>query len=211
MGREAELEHLCDHMICGRQRPTIFALSGCGGVGKSALAIHAAHQIAGHFPDGQLYVDLHGAITDIEPLQPAEALRRFLCSLGLAETAVPASVEEAAARFRSMTNGKRVLVVLDNARDAEQVRPLIPGGVGCGVIMTCRRTVAPFGGVVHRDLDVLSEQEAGLLLSRLVGPERVEAEPGAVASVVRLCGGLPLALCIVAARLAARPAWSAPR
>jgi tetratricopeptide (TPR) repeat protein len=128
--------------------------------------------------------------------------------LGLAEAAVPASVEEAAARFRSMTSGRRVLVVLDNARDAGQVRLLIPGGLGCGVIITCRRTLAPVGGVVHRGLDVLSEQEAGLLLSRLVGPQRIEAEPEALAGVVRLCGGLPLALCIVAARLASRPAWS---
>ncbi|MEU8360646.1 BTAD domain-containing putative transcriptional regulator [Nonomuraea sp. NPDC048882] len=207
-GRATEVERLCDHMIGGTRQPAIFAISGVGGVGKSALAIHAAHQITSHFPDGQLYVDLHGARVDIESPPPDEVLKRFLRSLGLAEAAVPASVEEAAARFRSMTSDKRVLVVLDNARDAEQVRPLIPGGLGCGVIITSRRTLAPFSGVVHRGLDVLAEEEAGLLLSRLVGPERIEAEPEAAASVVRLCDGLPLALCIVAARLAARPAWS---
>ncbi|MEV0381597.1 BTAD domain-containing putative transcriptional regulator [Nonomuraea sp. NPDC050643] len=206
-GRAAETQHLCTRMTRGRQ-PAIFAITGLGGVGKSALAIHAAHQLTDHFPDGQLYVDLHGATTDIEPLPPVEVLRRFLRSLGLAESAVPASVEEAAARFRSLTSGKRILVVLDNAGDAEQVRPLIPGGLGCGVIITSRRTLAPFGGVLHRSLDVLCERDAALLLSRLVGPERIEAEAEAATEVVRLCGGLPLALCIVAARLAARPAWS---
>ncbi|MET7328288.1 BTAD domain-containing putative transcriptional regulator [Nonomuraea sp. NPDC005650] len=207
-GRGAEVEFLCDHMTAGRRRPAIVAVTGAGGVGKSALAVHVAHRVAGHFPDGQLYADLHGATTDGEPARPADVLRRFLRSLGLAEPAVPASVEEATARYRSLTSGRRILVVLDNARDADQVRPLVPGGLGCGVVITSRRLLAPIGGVVHRDLDVLPDEDAGLLLSRLAGQERIEAEPQAVADVVRLCGGLPLALGIVAARLAARPAWT---
>ncbi|MFI7132314.1 AfsR/SARP family transcriptional regulator [Nonomuraea sp. NPDC050153] len=207
-GRGAEVEFLRDHMTAGRRRPAIVAITGAGGVGKSALAVHVAHRVAGHFPDGQLYADLHGATTDGEPARPVEVLRRFLRSLGLAEPAVPASVEEATARYRSLTSGRRVLVVLDNARDAEQVRPLVPGGLGCGVVITSRRLLAPIGGVVHRDLGVLPDEDAGLLLSRLAGQERIEAEPQAVADVVRLCGGLPLALSIVAARLAARPAWT---
>ncbi|MFG6192576.1 BTAD domain-containing putative transcriptional regulator [Nonomuraea sp. JJY05] len=207
-GRAAEVEFLRDHMTAGRRHPAIVAITGAGGVGKSALAVHVAHRVAGHFPDGQLYADLRGATLDGEPPRPVEVLGRFLRSLGVAEPAVPDSAEEAGARFRSLTSGRRLLVVLDNARDADQVRPLIPGGLGCGVVITSRRLLAPIGGAVHRDLGVLPGEDAGLLLSRLVGPERIEAEPQAVADVVRLCGGLPLALTVVAARLAARPAWT---
>ncbi|MFI6738596.1 AfsR/SARP family transcriptional regulator [Nonomuraea sp. NPDC050451] len=207
-GRAADVEFLRDHMTAGTRHPAIVAITGAGGVGKSALAVHVAHRVAGHFPDGQLYADLRGATLDGEPPRPAEVLRRFLRSLGVAEPAVPASAEEAGARYRSLTSARRILVVLDDARDADQVRLLIPGGLGCGVVITSRRLLAPIGGVVHRDLGVLPGEDAGLLLSRLVGTERIEAEPQAVADVVRLCGGMPLALTIVAARLAARPAWT---
>ncbi|MEV0386491.1 BTAD domain-containing putative transcriptional regulator [Nonomuraea sp. NPDC050643] len=204
-GRTAELAHLRTHLTSGRPRP-FAAIVGTGGVGKSALAVHAAHQVAGHFPDGQLYVDLYGATPGLRPLSPLEVLGRFLRSCGFAATAVPASVDEAAARFRSATYDSRMLVVLDNASDAAQVRPLIPGGTGCGVIVTCRRSLVPLAGAHQSRLGALPEDEARLLLSRLVGPERVDAEPEAVRDVLLLCGGLPLRLSVVAARLAARPA-----
>ncbi|MFD0661931.1 BTAD domain-containing putative transcriptional regulator [Thermocatellispora tengchongensis] len=203
-GRATELGRLRTRLTSSRPRPVV-AITGLGGVGKSALAIHVAHQIADDFPDGQLYVDLYGSTPGRDPLQPLEVLGRFLRSFGLANPAIPASVDEAAARFRSVTGRRRVLVVLDNARDVHQIRPLIPGGPGCGVVVTCRRSLASLVNVEQCHLDVLSQEEAGLLLSRLVGRERVETEREAAAAVVRLCGGLPVKLCVAAARLTARP------
>ncbi|WP_160150171.1 AfsR/SARP family transcriptional regulator [Nonomuraea solani] len=204
-GRAAELGRLRTHLTSGRPRPFV-AIVGTGGVGKSALAVHAAHQIAGHFPDGQLYVDLHGATPGLRPLRPLDVLGRFLRSCGFAGPAIPGSVDEAAARFRSALYDRRVLVVLDNAHDADQVRPLIPGGLGCGVIVTCRRSLVPLAAAHQSRLGRLPAADAYLLLARLVGPARVDAEPQAAREVVLLCGGLPLRLCAVAARLAAHPA-----
>ncbi|MEU6715811.1 BTAD domain-containing putative transcriptional regulator [Nonomuraea sp. NPDC046802] len=204
-GRAAELGRLRAQMTSGGRRPVV-AIVGAAGIGKSALAIQAAHQIAGHFPGGQLYVDLYGATPGVEPLRPLEVLRRFLRSWGLAEAAIPGSVDEAAARFRSLTYDSRVLVVLDNARDAAQVRPLIPGGPGCGVVITSRRSLVPLVGIGQTRLGALSQEESSLLLSRLLGRARVGAEPEAAAEVARLCDGLPAELCFAAARLAARPA-----
>lgn len=206
-GRGAELARVYETLSApGPLR--ICQITGLGGVGKSSLAIHIAHAVAGDFPDGQLYVNLHGDTPHTRSVEPAEAVRRLLRSLGVADAAVPAGLEEAAGRFRSLTRGRRMLLILDNARDAAQVRPLLPGGPGCAVLITSRRRLTAFDGAVQIPLDVLPDREALDLLRALVGEKAVAAEPAAAAEVVRLCGSLPLALCLAAARLRARPAWS---
>jgi DNA-binding SARP family transcriptional activator/tetratricopeptide (TPR) repeat protein len=189
----------------------ISAIDGMGGVGKSALAIHGAHRLsdAGGFPDGQLYLNLQGDTPGLEPVDPLDALGRMLRALGVGVTQLPAGLDEAAALFRTLTAGKRLLLVLDNARDVAQVRPLVPAGPACRVLVTSRRILATLdlGGARPLHLDVLSEDEALDLLGRLVGPGRIEADREASATVVRSCGFLPLAVRIAAARLAARPRW----
>jgi DNA-binding SARP family transcriptional activator/tetratricopeptide (TPR) repeat protein len=185
----------------------VSAVVGTAGVGKSALAIHAAHRLAGRFPDGQLYVNLQGAAVGSAPLGPGEVLGRFLRGLGVDPAAIPGDLEEAAALWRSQVAGRRLLVVLDDAADAAQVRPLLPAAPGCGVLVTSRRVLTSLEGAQHLHLDVLAPDEAIQLLGRLAGPQRVAAEPQVAAEVVRLCGRLPLALRIAGARLAARPSW----
>jgi DNA-binding SARP family transcriptional activator len=208
-GRENELAWLCKALggVEEQASVVISAIAGAGGVGKSALAIHAAHQLAEQFPDGQLYVDLHGATAGLQPLAPLEVLGQFLRALGTDPASIPASVEEASAAFRSRVAGRQVLVVLDNARDVDQVRPLLPASPGCGVVVTSRRALVSLDGATHLQLDVLTPDEALELLSRLAGTDRVAVKPEASAEVARCCGYLPLALRIAGARLAARPGW----
>ncbi|WP_163505991.1 AfsR/SARP family transcriptional regulator [Fodinicola acaciae] len=189
------------------ERHPVVAISGPGGAGKSTLAIHTAHQIAGRFPDGQLYVDLHGSTPDVRPLEPAEVLARFLRSLGLPAGSVPAGEVEAGALFRSLTHNLRLLVVLDNAYDTAQVRPLLPGGATCAVLVTGRRALTSLDAATHQ-LDALDHTEAAALLSRIAGAGRLAADPAAADEVVRLCGRLPLAIGIAAARLVTRPRWT---
>jgi DNA-binding SARP family transcriptional activator len=208
-GREPELAQL-DQVLAaaGQDGPVVIgAIAGTGGIGKSALAVHAAHRLAGRFPDGQLYVDLHGATAGLEPLAPLEVLGRFLRALGMAPAAVPTELEEASGTFRSRVAGRRLLVVLDNAADAAQVAPLVPASPGCGVLVTSRQALASLDGATHLHLGILPAEEATRLLGRLAGQERVAAEPEAAAEVARGCGYLPLALRIAGARLAARPGW----
>jgi DNA-binding SARP family transcriptional activator len=204
-GRNAELASVHRALAADRHGPV--AIHGIGGVGKSALAIRAAHQLAERFPDGQLYVDLHGATTGQRPLQPLEVLGRLLRALGTDAAAVPADLEEAAATFRSRVAGRRLLVVLDNAAEAGQVKPLLPASSGCGVLVTSRPALLGLDGASHVQLDVLAQREALELLGRLIGADRVAAEREAAVEVVGWCGGLPLALRIAGARLAARPTW----
>ncbi|MFJ7181552.1 BTAD domain-containing putative transcriptional regulator [Streptomyces massasporeus] len=185
----------------------IAAIDGTGGVGKSALAIHTAHQVADRFPDGQFYVDLHGATAGLTPLEPGDVLGRFLSTLGLPQVAIPTKPDEAAATFRSMVADRRILVVLDNAAGVEQVRPLLPAGPGCAVLITSREMLTALEGATHLHLGVLFHDQAMGLLERLLGPERVAADAEAADAIIRMCGGLPLALRIVGARLAARPSW----
>jgi len=208
-GREPELVQLDRALAAaGRDGPVVIsAIEGTGGIGKSALAVHAAHRLAGRFPDGQLYVDLHGATAGLQPLAPLEVLGRFLRTLGAEPAAVPADLEEASAAFRSRVAGRRLLVVLDNAVDAAQVRPLLPAAAGCGVLVTSRQLLASLDGATHLHLDTLPAWDATALLGRLAGEQRVAAEPQAAAEVARCCGYLPLALRIAGARLAARPGW----
>ncbi len=194
-----------------RGRPVSIAMiDGMAGAGKSALAIHAAHLLAdaGAFPDGQLYLNLQGASPGHMPLSPLDGLGRMLRSLGMDPIATPGQVDEAASRFRSLVAGRRLLVVLDNARGAEQVRPLLPGSPTCGVLVTSRQVLSTVEGAQVLHVDTPSSEDALELLGRIVGVDRVEAEPEAAAEVVRWCGYLPLAVRIAGARLAARPRWS---
>ncbi|MEU0805086.1 BTAD domain-containing putative transcriptional regulator [Streptomyces sp. NPDC005970] len=187
-------------------RPVVIAaIDGTGGVGKSSLVIHAAHQLADRFPDGQLYVDLHGATAGLTALDPGEVLGRFLRALGVDGSSVPSDTDEAAAQFRSLAAGRRLLVILDNAASVEQIRPLLPAGPGCSALVTSREMLTTLEGATHLHLDVLPRDQAVALLERIVGAERVGAEPEEAEAITRLCGGLPLALRIAGARLAARP------
>ncbi|WP_067572082.1 AfsR/SARP family transcriptional regulator [Nocardia acidivorans] len=190
----------------GDTRTPIVALSGMGGVGKTALALHVAHRIRDRYPDGQLYVDLQGAGAD--PAEPEHVLGAFLRALSVPQREVPAGVAERAALFRSVVSGRRMLVVLDNACDAAQVMPLLPGEPGCAVLMTARRPLTALPGVRQVALKVLETDEATALFARIVGAARVAAEAESTRRIVELCGRLPMAVRIVAARVAARPQWT---
>ncbi|MEV4455828.1 BTAD domain-containing putative transcriptional regulator [Microbispora sp. NPDC049633] len=207
-GRTAEIARLRAALTsAGPGAVAVSAITGAAGTGKSALAVHVAHQVADRFPDGQLYVDLHGSTPDVAPLNPADVLARLLRSLGDDRTVRP-DVDEVAARFRSLTGGRHLLLLLDNACDAAQVRPLLPASPTCRVLITARRTLTSLDAVSHFPLGVMTEDETCMLLGHLIGPERVAADPRAARAIVRLCGGLPLAVRIAAARLIARPGLS---
>ncbi|MEU8028715.1 BTAD domain-containing putative transcriptional regulator [Streptomyces sp. NPDC049099] len=184
----------------------VSALAGIGGVGKTTLAVHVAHRARGTFPDGQLYVDLQGA--GPRPAEPETVLGSFLRALGTSDSAIPDSLEERAALYRSVLDGRRVLVLLDNAKDAAQVRPLLPGTEGCAALVTSRVRMLDLAGAHLVDLDVMSPDEALALFTRIVGEERVAAEREAALDVVAACGFLPLAIRIAASRLAARRTWT---
>ncbi|GAA1737635.1 hypothetical protein GCM10009681_05400 [Luedemannella helvata] len=205
-GRREEVAYLRDRLLAGAAGAPIVAISGAAGAGKSALAAHLAHVVADAYPDGQLYTDLRGSTADAEPRSPVTVLHRFLRGLGIAGSW--SDVDEAAARFRSATAQRRVLVVLDNATTSAQVRPMLPASPGCAAVITSRAALTGLHGAVHVRLDALSEAEAVELLGRLAGPARVAAEPAAAARVAGLCDRLPLALLIAGTRLAARPAWT---
>ncbi len=184
----------------------VSAVAGIGGVGKTALAVHVSHAAREHFPDGQLYVDLQGA--GPSAVEPEAVLGSFLRALGTPDDAIPDGVSERAALYRSLLAGRRVLALLDNARDAAQVRPLLPGTEGCAALITSRSRMVDLAGAQLVDLDVMSPEEALTLFTRIVGRKRVEAEREAAMDVVASCGFLPLAIRIAAARLAARRTWT---
>jgi tetratricopeptide (TPR) repeat protein/transcriptional regulator with XRE-family HTH domain len=208
VGRDRQLAELDRLAATSDQGSTVVisALSGAAGVGKTTLAVRWAHRVADRFPDGQLYVDLRGYDPD-EPLPAADALAGFLRSLGADGAHLPTDLSERAARYRTLLAGRRMLVVLDNAYAAEQVRPLLPGSPSCLVLVTSRDSLA---GLVARDgarrieLDVLTLEEAVSLLRTLVGA-RVDAEPEAAAALAERCGRLPLALRVAAEQAAVRP------
>ncbi len=178
---------------------------GAGGLGKTALAVHTAHLLASEFPDGQLYASLHGAA---QPTDPAEVLARFLRALGAEPDHIPLGEEERAAHYRTRLAGKRVLIVLDDAHDAAQVRPLLPGSASAAVLVTARRRLPELAGTKVLDLDVLPLEEARTLFILVAGQERAVAEPAATDDVLAACAGLPLAIRIGGARLAARGSWT---
>jgi transcriptional regulator with XRE-family HTH domain len=205
-GRAEQVEHLRD-MLAGNERSTavaVWALVGKGGVGKTALAVHVAHQLRHVLSGGQLYVDLHGA--EAQPADPGDVLARWLTAMGLDSRALPSGLEQRSELFRAVVADRRVLVVLDNAASERQVRPLLPGSPTCAVLVTSRpRLVGLSAHTVQ--LDVLDPAAALALLARIAGPERVAAEPAAAEALLGLCGHLPLAIRIAGARLAARPHW----
>jgi tetratricopeptide (TPR) repeat protein len=186
----------------------VTAIGGTAGVGKTALAVHWAHQAAGYFPDGQLFVNLRGFAPDGAPVQPADAVRIFLDALQVPPDQLPQTVEAQLGLYRSLLAGRRMLVVLDNARDVAQVRPLLPGAPTCRAIVTSRNQLtglAAIEGAHLLTLDVLTGPEARDLLRYRVGAPRADADPGAAAQIIRACAHLPLALSIIAARAAMRP------
>ncbi|WP_371496868.1 winged helix-turn-helix domain-containing protein [Kitasatospora sp. NBC_00374] len=205
-GRTAEVREVSGHLRARRNCPAVVAVSGQPGIGKSALAVHVGHAVREDFPDGVLYAELGG--TDPAPAEPAAVLRSFLLALGVARDAVPAGVGARAALYRSVLSGRRVLVVLDDARDSAQVRPLLPADPAAGALVTSRGVLADLPGARHVGVGVPEEAEARLLFGRIIGAERAMADPQAVADVVAACGRVPLAVRAGAARLVARPAWS---
>ncbi|WP_405735550.1 NB-ARC domain-containing protein [Streptomyces sp. NBC_00028] len=206
-GRASFVAELGDVLASSEGRVmAVSALAGIGGVGKTTLAVHVAHQARSAFPDGQLYVDLQGA--GQRAAEPETVLGAFLRALGTADSAIPDSLEERAALYRSVLDGRRVLVLLDNARDAAQVRPLLPGTEGCAALVTSRVRMVDLAGAHLVDLDVMSPDEALQLFIRIVGEERVASEREAALDVVAACGFLPLAIRIAASRLAARRTWT---
>jgi tetratricopeptide (TPR) repeat protein/transcriptional regulator with XRE-family HTH domain len=199
-GRKAEL----DVLLAAATALTVVAIDGMGGVGKSAVAVHAAHLLTADFPDGQLYLDLHGFTPGRNHVEPEEALRVLLGALGVQPGRIPDSGVERAALWRSELATRRAIVLLDNAADADQVRDLLPGAGRTFVMITSRRRMVELDGVQPISLDVLPAEDAAQLFVESVGGTRA----GDVDEVLRRCGNLPLAIRVAAARLRHRPAWT---
>jgi DNA-binding SARP family transcriptional activator/Flp pilus assembly protein TadD len=210
-GRDRELRELLG-ALPGQdetaQTVVIAAIDGMGGVGKTALAVHAAHLAADRYPDGQLFIDLHGHTPGRDPADPAAALDLLLRAIGVPGEHIPDTLEGRAGLWRAELAGRRVLVLADNAGSAAQVRPLIPGAAGCLVLVTSRRRLTSLDAARTLSLDILLPDDALALFAAVAGADRTAAEPDPAQEVLRLCGYLPLAIRISAARLAARPAWT---
>lgn len=205
-GRTELADRLVGQLRDARSTLAIGVVSGMAGVGKSALALHVAHRLTGDFPDGQLYVDLHGLAE--RPTAPGLVLGAFLRALGHTETDIPSTVDDRAGLFRTSLAGKQMLLVLDDARDAAQVRPLLPGTPGSAVLITSRTILAGLPATATAQPDMLSHDEALELFTGIVGEQRVRAEPAATTRIIAACARLPLAVRIAGDRLAARPRWS---
>ncbi len=206
-GRHTEMHRLTGGNVNGGAI-LIQAVDGMAGVGKTALAVHVAHQLADRFPDGQLFVDLHGHTPHRNPMSPEEALEALLRSIGVPEGQIPHDLDQRAGAWRAESATRRLLVVLDNATSAAQVRPLLPGSPHCTVLVTSRRRLTGLEGVEVISLDPLSRDEAVAMFCHFVGAERTDSQHDLVAEAMRLCGYLPLAIGIVAARMRSRPTWT---
>ncbi|MFE3631337.1 AfsR/SARP family transcriptional regulator [Streptomyces goshikiensis] len=205
-GRAEAVRDLLDALApTAPETVAVCAVGGIGGIGKTTLAVHAAGRLREHFPDGQLYANLRGVRED--PADPAAVLAGFLRALGVTDPALPEEPRERAALYRTRLAGKRILLVLDDARDAAQIEPLLPGSPTCAVLVTSRSTLSGLPAARRLRLDVLPAAEALALLGRIVGEERIAAEPAEAAALVERCGGLPLAVRIAGSRLGTRPAW----
>jgi DNA-binding SARP family transcriptional activator/uncharacterized protein HemY len=212
-GRGTELAQLltlpADYPNTRPAAAVISAVDGMAGIGKTALAVHAAHQLAARYPDGQVFADLHGFAQDRDPVSPAEALDQMLRSLGIAGEQIPDTVEERAALWRTRLADQRMLIVLDNAANEAQIRPLLPASPGCLVLITSRRRLSGLDDVHHISLDILPAQDAASLFTRIAGEAQLTDQPAElITDVVELCWRLPLAIRIAAARLRARPTWT---
>lgn len=214
-GRQAELDRLAAAAVSSGPGSRgsggvvrVFAVEGMGGIGKTALALRAAHQVAGWFPDGQLFIDLQGYTPGVRPVAPEDALRSLLFALGVAREQIPEGLAERAALYRGWLAETRTLVILDNAESLAQVEPLLPGTGGCLVLVTSRRALPGLDSQVMA-LDTLPPDEAAELFRAAAGPDRIAADDPQVAEIVELCGYLPLAIRVLAARLARRRALTA--
>ncbi|HZE38061.1 MAG TPA: BTAD domain-containing putative transcriptional regulator, partial [Stackebrandtia sp.] len=206
-GRTEHLAALDELLASTRKTAVVSAIAGMGGAGKTALAVHWAHKVRSHFPDGQLYINLRGW-DERPPVTPIEAVTRFLVALGVTPEKVPSEIDEAVALYRSHVKNARVLVVLDNARTADQVRPLLPGGTSNLALITSRDQLLEL--TTHDDavpvrLDTLSQAESIKLLEHILGPRRLNEDPESAVMIAQLCGHLPLALRIASANVASQP------
>jgi DNA-binding transcriptional ArsR family regulator len=212
-GRGPELSQVSKVLSLDGEFPivAICAIDGMAGIGKTTFAIHWAHRVAKHFEDGQLYLNLRGFDSSASAMTPAEALRTLLYSLGIPAGHIPADLDARAGLYRSVLARKRVLIVLDNARDVEQIRPLLPAGPGCLVIATSRNPLAGLAmteGARLLTLNLPSVLTARETLEHRLEAARVAAESEAVEEIIHLCGRLPLALAIVSARAAVHPGFT---
>ncbi|MFE5818087.1 BTAD domain-containing putative transcriptional regulator [Streptomyces sp. NPDC056479] len=211
-GRSLELRWICDAARRAPEGwPTVLALDGMGGGGKTALAIRAAHQLAEQYPDGSLFIDLHGFTPGQTPLSAFHAQGDLLAAAGIPSDEIPTVPAGRAARWQSYMRGRRMLLVLDNAAASEQVRELIPASSDSVVLITSRPRLTGLDGVEWLSVGALPELDSQQLLRNTLGAARVEKEPDAARELLRLCGGLPLAVRIAAARLANRPHWTVQR
>ncbi|CCH33222.1 BTAD domain-containing putative transcriptional regulator [Actinosynnema sp. NPDC047251] len=209
-GREPELDRLLtvDRRAANPTASVVWAIDGPPGVGKSALAVHAAYRLVGRYPDAQLYVDLRGHVAGHRPVEPAAALDTLLRALGVPGERIPAELDARAGLWRAELADRAVLVVLDDAVDAEQVRPLLPGTGRSLTLVTSRPRLVDLAASRTLSLDVLPEEHAVRLFARIVDDGRPADEPDSVTEAVALCGRLPLAIRLAAARLGTRPAWT---
>ncbi|WP_409473981.1 AfsR/SARP family transcriptional regulator [Streptomyces sp. HC307] len=204
VGRAEQMAEIRTELESGRSRTALAVISGMPGVGKTGLALHIAEQLRHAFPDGQLYLNLHGATPGVAPLEPADALAVLLHGLGVDARRIPCDVEAASALLRSALAPTRTLLVLDDAASVSQIRPLLPAGAGCAVLLTSRRPLATLGAATHVRLKPLSPRDSALLLERASGRSWAASDAEPVARLVALCGHLPLALQVSAARLRSR-------
>jgi len=209
-GRAAELERLMAALDEAQLGGVvgICAIGGMAGIGKTALAVHAGHQLAGGFPDGQIFLSLHGHTTGQRPVDPGGALASLLLTVGFPGSQIPATTEARAGRWRSFLANRKMLLILDDAADHEQIRPLLPGSAGSLVIVTSRRRLTALEDTVVISLDTLDPGDAADLLTRLAGRQDLSPADDAVAVLTRLCGCLPLAIGILAQQLRHHPSWT---